>query len=530
MASSSSVQSVKFVDSPRVKTLLKPLASLRLTVLLLALSMVLVFVGTSAQKDAGIWDVQHRFFHAFVSTVPLRYFFPLSEWAWSHVRGAIVIPGGYTLIILLLVNLIAAHAIRFKVNAKRTGILLIHAGMILLLLGEVVTSLFAVESQMTIDVGQTVSWTQDIRSAELAVIDQTPADHDDVVTVADSRLAKQDTISYPTLPFSLRVEKYIPNSSLLGPFQAKGLKPEATAGVAAGWGAVDEPKVKGTNADELDFPAAYVSVVSGGQTAGTFLLTTMPLQPQFPQVQAPQPFTVGGRTYALQLRFKRHYKPYAVTLLDFTHARYTGTDVPKDFSSHIHLVDPTRGENREVRIWMNHPLRYAGETFYQASFRPGDKTTILQVVRNPGWLMPYFSCAIVALGMVVHFGAALLNFLRRKTVPLARPTTASGRRPVTQIAGLGASPICAALAHSLPLIAGALVLVYLLSLARPPKQTGPLDTAAFARVPISYEGRVMPLDSLARNSLRIISGNRCGSSQRSRHVGASASLAPASRP
>src|SRR5436190_5400875 len=143
MASSSSVQSVKFVDSPRVKTLLKPLASLRLTVLLLALSMVLVFVGTSAQKDAGIWDVQHRFFHAFVSTVPLRYFFPLSEWAWSHVRGAIVIPGGYTLIILLLVNLIAAHAIRFKVNAKRTGILLIHAGMILLLLGEVVTSLFA---------------------------------------------------------------------------------------------------------------------------------------------------------------------------------------------------------------------------------------------------------------------------------------------------------------------------------------------------------------------------------------------------
>src|SRR3954452_24206661 len=163
--------------------------------------MVLVFAGTSAQKEAGIWDVQHRFFHAFVSTVPLRYFFPLSEWGWTHVRGAIVIPGGYTLILLLLVNLIAAHAIRFKVNAKRAGVLLIHAGVILLLLGEVVTSLFAVESQMTIDVGQTVSWSQDIRSAELAVIDQSPADHDDVVTVADSRLAKQDTISYPTLPF-----------------------------------------------------------------------------------------------------------------------------------------------------------------------------------------------------------------------------------------------------------------------------------------------------------------------------------------
>src|SRR5205814_1482598 len=32
------------------------------------------------------------------------------------------------------------------------------------------------------------------------------------------------------------------------------------------------------------------------------------------------------------------------------------------------------------------------------------------------------------------------------------------------------------------------------------------DMDAFAHLPISYEGRVMPLDSLARNSLRIISG------------------------
>ena len=48
---------------------------------------------------------------------------------------------------------------------------------------------------------------------------------------------------------------------------------------------------------------------------------------------------------------------------------------------------------------MNHPLLYAGETFYQQSFLPGDTGTILQVVRNPGWLLPYISCVMVALGM-----------------------------------------------------------------------------------------------------------------------------------
>jgi len=32
---------------------------------------------------------------------------------------------------------------------------------------------------------------------------------------------------------------------------------------------------------------------------------------------------------------------------------------------------------------MNNPLRYHGETFYQSGFKPGDQTTILQIVTNP---------------------------------------------------------------------------------------------------------------------------------------------------
>ena len=47
-------------------------------------------------------------------------------------------------------------------------------------------------------------------------------------------------------------------------------------------------------------------------------------------------------------------------------------------------------------------------------FLDGDRGTVLQVVRNPGWLMPYFSCALVSLGMLVHFGIHLVGFLRRR--------------------------------------------------------------------------------------------------------------------
>jgi hypothetical protein len=75
-------------------------------------------------------------------------------------------------------------------------------------------------------------------------------------------------------------------------------------------------------------------------------------------------------------------------------------------------VDPERKENREVNISMNAPLSYAGETFYQQSFLPGDRGTILQVVHNPGRIMPYLSCIMVAGGMLLHFGIHLLGFLR----------------------------------------------------------------------------------------------------------------------
>ncbi|MFK7758559.1 MAG: cytochrome c biogenesis protein ResB [Phycisphaerales bacterium] len=76
--------------------------------------------------------------------------------------------------------------------------------------------------------------------------------------------------------------------------------------------------------------------------------------------------------------------PFEIQFIDFKHDIFTGTNIAKNFSSDIRLLDPSRGTDREVRIWMNNPLRYAGLTFYQASYKPDGSGTVLQVVRNPG--------------------------------------------------------------------------------------------------------------------------------------------------
>ena len=115
------------------------------------------------------------------------------------------------------------------------------------------------------------------------------------------------------------------------------------------------------------------------------------------------------------MRQRRFYKQFALTLLHFAHDRYAGTDIPKNFSSRVRLVDLERDENREVLISMNDPLRYRGFTFYQAGFDNNDKTTILQVVKNPAMLLPYIACGLVALGLLVQFSMHLFGFVRKRS-------------------------------------------------------------------------------------------------------------------
>jgi len=142
------------------------------------------------------------------------------------------------------------------------------------------------------------------------------------------------------------------------------------------------------------------------------------------RLTAPQSVEASGKHYTFSLRPTRSYKPFSLTLLKATHSVYPGTEIPKDFRSRVRIDNPRTGENREVEIYMNEPLRYDGLTFYQFQMAAGEMaqqlgeipTSTLQVVRNPSWLAPYFGCLIVAAGLIVQFMIHLVGFVgRRKT-------------------------------------------------------------------------------------------------------------------
>src|SRR6516164_6691472 len=99
-----------------LKRLLKPFASLRLTVVLFVLSIILVFCGTLAQMDNGLWAILTGYFRTFVAWIPWQVFVRFGQvffWfpkSW-HIPGSFPFPGGYILGGLMLVNLLAAHLV-----------------------------------------------------------------------------------------------------------------------------------------------------------------------------------------------------------------------------------------------------------------------------------------------------------------------------------------------------------------------------------------------------------------------------------
>jgi hypothetical protein len=369
------------------------ISSLKLTVVCLILAVVLVFVGTLAQVGEGLYQAQERYF---------RSLFVL----WSPTPGIHlpVLPGGYLLGGVLVVNLIAAHLRRFRLTWEKAGIHLTHFGLILLLLGQLATDLLSRESGMWLRIGETKNYSEDFRSNELVLIDETDPDQDTVHSIPARRLAPKREIEDSRIPFGVRVRDYWPNSDLATRRGAGAIESGATRGPLKD--TLVRPLPVTNRMDDRNVPSAVVELISDGESLGSWLVSG--------HYAGEQSFAHGNRTWTLALRPTRYYEPYSLTLLEFTHEKYKGTEIPKHFASRLRLVNPGGGEDRETTVFMNNPLRYAGVTYYQASFEQGDAASMLQVVRNPGWLTPYFSCVLVGVGLLVQFGLSLSRFLRRR--------------------------------------------------------------------------------------------------------------------
>jgi len=615
-----------------LEQVLRPLASLKLTVVLLALGIFLVFVGTLAQDQRNIEYVKNHYFRTIVAEIEVDNFFP-SAFFPDHVPSGrwFYYPGGFAIGGMMLLNLLAAHSLRFKVQArgrrlwaglavlglgvvataavitvgnsnetaervspehwrdlwtwmragmvavwvaaawyttrlpaekrverrllswvtgiaaipllwlvlnpdtlsfenedmrilwqltsaalagvvllvgcillfrKRAGIVLLHGGLALMMINEVLVYSLHREAIVSLTEGQTAYFARDVGGVELAV-SQTDRIHQEVeeLIVPQSYFSKSQgqPIAGEDLPFDVRVVEYFENSSVRP--LAAGETPVVTAGLGRGWVIQPQDVISGADSSgRVNVPAMYAQIdeKDGGEHVGTYLLSAG---------HDADTVVVGGKPYQIDLRFLRRHKPYVIRLISTDATMYPGTQIPRDYRSEFRIIDPSRDVNRRVKVWMNNPLRFAGDTIYQSGYddTSGQKVASFQIVANTAWMIPYVSCMIVVIGMLAQFVLTLIRFLnRRAAIVTAEVVEPSGRqrRRRTRHAVPQQDPLMRKLEWIVPAAVVGLAAIYFLStLARGNKTNEGLDLDAFGRLPVMYQGRIQPIDTLARNSL-----------------------------
>jgi ABC-type transport system involved in cytochrome c biogenesis permease subunit len=411
---------------------------------------------------------------------------------------------------------------------RRAGIVLLHGGVGLLMIGQLFVALWAVEQRMSIDEGATAAHAIDIRVAELAVVrasdeeeTHTVVPHGLIERAAAAKQPQGQVISHADLPFDLHVVKFLPNSAIADVDEHPDAKNLANAGIGRSILAQDRPVGSGASSDsQVDMPSVYIDLrdKSTQQSLGVYMLSTMLNEDSV---------RVGNQSYRLVLRFKHEFKPYQITLHDVTKEDYPGSNTPRKYESKVQIVDPRHGVDRTVTISMNEPFRYLGETFYQSGYhfdpRTGKESTTLQVVTNSGWMIPYVACMVVAVGMLFQFVQTLMKFVLAESQVAAPAATPSKLPPAHRPAPRSAAPALQPAGSGdnwwkwfapSPLAYGTIGLtavVILMGLYWPkpnlPAEKGDeaFDLYAFGELAVISGGRTKPIDSLAREAMLAMS-------------------------
>ena len=198
--------------------------SLRLTVTLLSISLVIIFFGTLAQEPMGLNIAVERYFKSFFIDAHA------AEAGWFMLLKLVqvegtpltpekiinpgwpVFPGGYLVGSLLLINLVVAYYHRFEWSAKKAGIYMTHVGIVTLLVGQLFTDILQEESFVHMERGDRRNYTVSFDDNELALM--LPAGGSNrVVSIPEIMLKDKTNIQHPDLAgLTVETEKYWRNA------------------------------------------------------------------------------------------------------------------------------------------------------------------------------------------------------------------------------------------------------------------------------------------------------------------------------
>lgn len=356
------------------------IASLKLTIALVALLSVVVIGGTFYQVDHGVYAAQKRFFGSW-------FFFELV---------LLPLPGVKTIISLLAINLLAAGARLFSCRIEKIGILLIHVGIGLLIVGAGFAAVMISESSITLNEGEKASFAFRNHAWQIAFYKKSKGNYHSAGTREVAGLKKGQTLDFTETGLTLKVLESYTNCSAIGsyPHAIESLQNKA-------------PEKDGNNTPGVILAVSYG--LPGNAPASEMVL--------YSGSSVPSLFVANNDTLMGMLQPVLVPLPLSVQLVKFSKENHPGTENAKSYQSHVHVKNDKI--DRDAVISMNHPFRYKSVSFYQTGFseHDGKIASTFSVVSNPVRSVPYFSSILVILGLLYHCAYMLLNSLKKRDKP-----------------------------------------------------------------------------------------------------------------
>ncbi|MGZ5284759.1 MAG: cytochrome c biogenesis protein ResB, partial [Kaistella sp.] len=117
--------------------------------------------------------------------------------------------------------------------------------------------------------------------------------------------------------------------------------------------------------------------------------------------------SLDGMNIILGFGPKVYNTPFSLKLDDFVMETYPGSSSPSAYESHVQVIDG--GKQTPYKIYMNNVLNHGGYRFFQASFDPDRKGTVLSVNHD------FWGTLITYIGYFFLFGGMFIIFFWKGT-------------------------------------------------------------------------------------------------------------------
>ena len=326
--------------------------------------MAFLVAGTLAQGKMGLFAAQEMFFGSFVLWVK---YIPL--------------PGFYTFTAILTFSLLLKFLLASEWTKYKIGINLTHLGVLVLLIGGLMTAVTAREGYMMIAEGKSSPYVYDYINRDLFVFEN---DHL-LRTIPFEDLKPKSNFD---LPFKIKITDRCANCAI---GKREGEENKEFKSMAQFMALSDKPASK---EPEENIPGVTFEISGAEKSDGTYIA--------FEAMPKPIELRVKKRDYKIIFGREQRLLPFSVKLQDFKKETYPGLDKAKAYSSDVVITDGKL--EWPARIEMNAPLRYKGYTIYQSSFEQSEagELSVLSVVENKGRLFPYIGTGLIAIGLLLH--------------------------------------------------------------------------------------------------------------------------------